>query len=180
MSELGDRLATQSHWLHLLCFHLAGRKIRTRVDCDDLVQETFARLLAGQVELPAETAGETRLRQVLARVARHVVLDLARSLRRLKRAGSEVRLTRSDWSQSGIGADDLRAGGPGPATRAGSLEEMERRLVAFERLPAEYRRVIGLRQFEELSAAETAQRMRRSESAIHSLYRRALDAWASG
>jgi RNA polymerase sigma-70 factor (ECF subfamily) len=178
VSELGDRLAAQSRWLHLLCWHLAGRKIRKRVDCDDLVQETFARLLAGNEELPAEAPGETRLRQLLARTARHVVLDLARSLRRQKRNAPEVRLTRSDWSQSGVGAEDVRVSGPGPATHAAEAEEMRRLLAAFEYLPAEYRRVIGLRQFEGLSAAETGRRMRRSEAAIHSLYRRALEAWS--
>ena len=36
--------------------------------------------------------------------------------------------------------------------------------------------MIGLRQFEGLSARATAQRMGRSETAVHSLYRRALAA----
>jgi RNA polymerase sigma-70 factor (ECF subfamily) len=177
LSETGDRLAAQSRWLQLLCFHLAGRKIRARVEGEDLVQETFARLLASGRELPAEEPGEVPLRQALARTARHVVLDLARSLRRRKRSAPEVPLTRSDWSRSGVGADDVLVRSAGPATRAGDAEELQRVLAAFAGLPAEYRRVIGLRQFEGLSAAETARRMRRSESAIHSLYRRALEAW---
>ena len=41
----------------------------------------------------------------------------------------------------------------------------------------DHRRVIGLRQFEGLSAAEVGQRLGRSESAVHSLYRRGLEAW---
>ena len=48
---------------------------------------------------------------------------------------------------------------------------------AFLELDPEHRRVIGARQFEGLSAAETARRMARSETAVHSLYRRALLAW---
>jgi len=40
--------------------------------------------------------------------------------------------------------------------------------------------VIGLRQFEGLSAAAAGRRMGRSEAAVHSLYRRALLAWEAG
>src|SRR5262249_28862442 len=141
VSDLGDRLAAQSRWLRLLCHHLAGRRIRARVDSEDLVQETFARLLAGARELPAPEPGEPRLRNLLAHNARHVVLDLARHLHRRKRDAAEVRLTRSDWSQTGAGGDRVPAPGPGPATHAGDADEMRRLLAAFERLPAEYRRV---------------------------------------
>jgi len=59
-----------------------------------------------------------------------------------------------------------------------AANEIEERLEQrFRALPAEYQRVIGLRQFEGLSAREAAQRMGRSETAVHSLYRRALLAW---
>ncbi len=50
-------------------------------------------------------------------------------------------------------------------------------LAAFGTLTPEHRRVLGLRRFEGLSAAETAARMGRSETAVHSLFRRALVAW---
>jgi DNA-directed RNA polymerase specialized sigma24 family protein len=49
--------------------------------------------------------------------------------------------------------------------------------ASFAELSGEHRRVLGLRQFAGLSARETGARMGRSESAIHSLYRRALEAW---
>jgi DNA-directed RNA polymerase specialized sigma24 family protein len=39
--------------------------------------------------------------------------------------------------------------------------------------------VIGLRQFEGLTAAQAGARMGRSEAAVHSLYRRALESWES-
>ena len=50
-------------------------------------------------------------------------------------------------------------------------------LDAYHALAPDHRRVLGLRQFEGLSAAETGARMGRSEAAVHSLYRRALVAW---
>lgn len=61
---------------------------------------------------------------------------------------------------------------------------MARRVVvdAARSVRLEPRRMLGLRRFEGLSAAETAARMGRSEAAVHSLFRRALGAWeaASG
>ena len=65
----------------------------------------------------------------------------------------------------------------GPATRV-RARELELRLEErYEALSAEHKRVIGLRQLEGLSAREAAERMGRSEIAVHSLYRRALQAW---
>ena len=48
---------------------------------------------------------------------------------------------------------------------------------AFESLSPAHRRVLGLRQFEGLSAREAAARTGSTEKAVHSLYRRALEAW---
>jgi DNA-directed RNA polymerase specialized sigma24 family protein len=68
----------------------------------------------------------------------------------------------------------------GPATRALAAEEALRVEQVFRALAPEHRRVLALRQFEGLSAAECALRMKKSESAVHSLYRRALLAWEAG
>ena len=68
--------------------------------------------------------------------------------------------------------------GAGPAWTRLEIDEVARELRArFDALPPEHRRVIGLRQFEGLSARDTARRMGRTEAAVHSLYRRALLAW---
>jgi RNA polymerase sigma-70 factor (ECF subfamily) len=169
----GDRLAAQTHWLRLLLLHLAGRQVRARVELDDLVQEVFLRALGA--DLPPD---EPALRRLLARLARHAVVDAVRALRARKRSAPEVRLTRSDWSRTGVAESEVRLRTAGPATRAARAEEHERLLQAFDRLAPEHRRVIGLRQFEGLAAAEAARRMGRSETAVHSLYRRALEAWS--
>jgi DNA-directed RNA polymerase specialized sigma24 family protein len=58
-------------------------------------------------------------------------------------------------------------------------DELARVLAAYGRLSPDHRRVLGLRQFEGLDARAAARRMGRSESALHSLYRRALGAWAA-
>ena len=174
----GERLAAQSEGLRLLVLHLTGRGLRARVEVDDLVQETLLRALALRDGLPAHEPGEAALRRLLAHIARHVVIDVARASRAAKRSGREVRLSQSDWSCTGLSASGLAGAGPGPFTRAAALDEQRALEAAFLRLLPEHRRVLGLRQFEGLDARSTAQRMGRSETAVHSLYRRALAAWA--
>ena len=179
--ELGERLVAQGCWLRLLLMHLAGRKLRQGVELEDLAQEVYVRAVAHQHLVPPEEPKDLPLRRLLARLARTTVIDAVRAVRAAKRGAGRtpVRLARSDWSHSGL-LENLVAGvQPGPATEAGQWDEQAKLLAAFERLPGDQRRVLGLRQFEGVSAAEAARRMGRSEDAIHALYRRALDGWGA-
>ncbi len=173
----GARLAALEPRLRLLCVHLAGPAVRARVPVEDLVQEVYLRAVAAPGGLPAAEPGERRLARWLTRIARHAVIDAARAIRAARRDGNVRPLARADWSRSGAGSSRFAAPAPGPATRAADAELGERTARAFAALTGEHRRVIGLRQLEGLSAAEAAQRMGRSEAAVHSLYRRALAAW---
>jgi len=173
----GSRLASQEPRLRLLLAHLAGRAVRSRVEIDDLVQEVWLRALDEPKGLPPSESGESRLWGFLRTLARNVVVDAARAIRARKRTGSVVRLERSAWSTGGPRESRIVQPGPGPATLAAGAEQHENLLQAFERLAPEHRRVIGLRQIEGLSARETAARMARTETAVNSLFRRALAAW---
>jgi len=173
----GARLASQASRLRLLLAHLAGRAVRSRVEIDDLVQEVWLRALDERMSLPPFEPGEARLWALLRTLARNVVVDAARAIRARKRTGRVVRLERSAWSAGGARESRIVQPGPGPATVAAGAEQQESLLRAFERLAPEHRRVIGLRQIEGLSARETAARMARTETAVHSLFRRALAAW---
>lgn len=167
----GARLAGQERRLRLLCAHLAGRAVRARIELDDLVQEVYLRALASPRGLPAPEPGELALWRLLAELARHAVIDAARALRALKRAGREEPLAHSAWSRVPA------APGPGPHTALATRETGRALAEAFLALAPEYRRVLGLRQFEGLTAEQAGLRMGRSASAVHSLYRRALAAW---
>lgn len=172
----GERLAAQERRLRLLLAHLAGRAVRARVELDDLVQEVFLRTLASARGLPEAEPGEGPLWRLLALLARQTVIDAARALRAARRDGREEHLAHSDWSRAGAGrAPAVRA--PGPHTVAAGRETSAALARAFLTLTSEHRRVLGLRQFEGLSAEEAGRRMGRSASAVHSLYRRALEAW---
>lgn len=176
-ARLAARLSAQAGWLRMLCAHLAGRRVRAHVELDDLVQETLLRAVASADGAPDASRGEPPLQAWLATLARHVVIDVVRSLRAARRDGQVVRLARADWSTTGLSMSRVASDTPGPATRVGADDEVARLMAAYDRLSAEHRRVIGLRHIQGLSARETARRMGRSESAVHSLYRRALAAW---
>jgi RNA polymerase sigma factor (sigma-70 family) len=173
----GERFLALAPRLRLALAHLSSPSIRARVELDDLVQEVFLRAWSARRELPPHEPGDACLYRLLVRIARNTVIDVARALRAHKRNARTVPLSRSDWSHAGVRESQVVHDAPGVSTQVAASEDWERLLNAFRALSPEHRRVIGLRQFESLSAAETAQRMKRSEAAVHSLYRRALDAW---
>lgn len=174
---LGRRLANQEGRLRLLLLHLSGRAVRSRVDAEDLVQEVFLRALAAPERIPGPSVSEGDLFRYLRTIARHTVIDVVRAARAQKRDGGEEPLVRSDWSRTSLGQSRLVDPAPGPLTRLAGGETAKQVARAFDRLSPEHRRVLGLRKFEGLSAAEAGERMARGEKAIHSLYRRALEAW---
>lgn len=170
-SDDGTRLGAHDRRLRLLALHLCGRALRARTEPDDIVQEVYLRALSAG-PLPPDDGDLWRL---LVRISRNTVVDIARAARAQKRAGREQRLARSDWTR--VSAAEPAAATAGPLTRVVAAEAQADLEAAFDRLEPEHRRVIGLRQFEGLSAREAAARMGRSETAVHSLYRRALAAW---
>lgn len=146
------------------------------MEVDDLVQEALLRAWQDKARWPAWEPGDGGLTRWLAVIVRHATIDAARASRAKKRDGREQHLERSDYSRGGD-LRDLPAETAGPSTRAGWREargELER---AFQRLSGEHRRVLALRQFEGRSAAETALVLGRSETAVHSSFRRALQSW---
>jgi RNA polymerase sigma-70 factor, ECF subfamily len=172
-SSTGQRLIAFEPRLRLLLTHLASPAVSARVTVDDFVQEVYLRALRTGA-LPEDG---TELFRYLAAIARHSVVDAVRAIRAKKRAAPELALVRSDWSAFGMKVDDLAAETMGPATRAQQAEATQQLHAAFASLDPDHRRVVGLRQLEGLSARETAIRMGRTETAVHSLYRRALMAW---
>lgn len=175
--DLGTRLGRQERRLRLLLSYLVSPALRARIELDDLVQEVYVRALTAD-ELPElGDEGDVELWRFLVRLARNATIDAARAMRAAKRDGRTARLGHGSWSVAGPRASQILSRTWGPATRA-RASELERALEdRFEALSPEHRRVIGLRQFEGLSARETAERMGRGEAAVHSLYRRALMAW---
>jgi RNA polymerase sigma-70 factor (ECF subfamily) len=166
--------AARMRWVALQC---AGRALLRRLEVDDLVQEAMLRAWQDRGHWPAYERGDGDLQRWLATLVRHATIDAARASRAKKRGGGDVRVVRGEFSRSGLDLGDLPAQTAGPATRAGGGETRRALEQAFLRLSGEHRRVLALRQFEGLSAAEAATRTGLSEVAVHSAFRRALQAW---
>ena len=156
--------------------HLAGRQLCRRVELDDIVQEVLLRVLATEAD-DWRRFDDDRLWRYVRSAARHTVIDLVRAMRRARRESLADTPPAGDWSRTQ--GFDPPAATRGVLTRVIGNEAHGAVDAAFARLSAEHRRVIGFRQFEGLSAEQTGHRMARSATAVHSLYRRALEAWAN-
>jgi len=170
--ELFARVAAR---LEVYVEHRLGRAMARRVEAQDVVQETLLRTLSA---LPGATlSGEGPFLALVCTIARNVIADIARAARRQRRGGgaAQLSLARSDWSTAGAALPPDSSAGP--YTRAALGEVRGRMLIAWRALSPEQRRVIALRQFEGLSARETAQRVGSSEQAVHAQFRRALSRW---
>jgi RNA polymerase sigma-70 factor (ECF subfamily) len=75
---------------------------------------------------------------------------------------------------AGPGEIQLATGSTGPDARAERREQAARLLAAIEELPEEHRRVIELRNFQELPYEQVALRMGRSYDAVKQLWSRAV------
>lgn len=168
-----ELLARQLDRLRIYVSHRLGPALARRVEPDDVVQEACARAWRELRDKPV--LGEQALYGLLVTVARHVIVDLARAARARKRDGG-AQLERSSWSR--CGAEELAAVTAGPFTRAARSEEQQRLFDALRRLSPQHQRILLLRQFEQRSAREAAERLGITEGAAHALFRRALGAWA--
>ena len=170
----GRLLEGYRSYLELLARIELGRRLRTKVDAGDLVQETFLeahrnfRLFRGRTE--AEFVGWLRgiLAARLADLVRHYLGTQGRDLRRER--GLEIDLDQSSRAfDRGLVALQ--------STPSQQVARRELRLffaAALASLPDEYREVIVLRHFEELSFADVAGRMNRTVDSVQKLWVRGL------
>jgi RNA polymerase sigma-70 factor, ECF subfamily len=138
-----------------------------REDAEDLTAEVFASAVAAIDQF----RGDCRIETWLIAIARRKLVDAAR------RRGRRPEVLEADLSVSPGDAPVSRwAECPGPDTPEAALERQEtvaavRRLVL--QLPEAQREALWLRCVDQLSLAETARVLRRSENAIKGLLRRA-------
>ncbi|MGE3817884.1 MAG: sigma-70 family RNA polymerase sigma factor [Isosphaeraceae bacterium] len=173
-SALGELLESHRHYLTLLVRLQVGSRLRVKVEVEDLVQEAFleAHHAASRFE------GET-LATFLAWLRRIVVTVLANQVRHYHGTQRrDLRLERSladdlDRSSRRIEGGLIAPGGT-PSEEASKVERALWLAEAVEGLPEDYRTVILLRNFEDLSFPEVAQRMGRSLDSVKNLWVRAL------
>jgi RNA polymerase sigma-70 factor, ECF subfamily len=143
-----------------------GRELRSRLESRDILQAALVKSLEHLHELKADNTGS--LRGWLARIADNEIRDRADYYQRQRRdAAREMPLD-----------DEV----PVPALTRSALsrvildEQAERLEAALESLSPPHREVVLLRKFEELSFADIARRLGKSEDACRMLLARAMTA----
>ena len=170
----GALLETYRNYLELLARIEIGRRLQTKVDAADLVQETFLEAHRNFHLFRGRSEGEfiNWLRGIMATriatIVRHYVGTKGRNVNRER--GLSVSL---DESSRAIdrGLVSLHSS-PSQKLERNELQIMFADTLA--KLPADYRDVIVLRHFEELSVADVAERMHRTVDSVQKLWVRGL------
>jgi RNA polymerase sigma-70 factor (ECF subfamily) len=171
---LGRLLERHRDYLSLLAHLQIGRAIRVKVGGSDVVQEAFLEAHRDFPDFRGETVGElvAWLRQILAR-------NLANQVRRYRGTRRrDVRMEQNLAADLDRSADRLAATLPGrgktPSQHAARAEAGVILAEALAQLPPDYREVLVLRNLEELTFPEVAERMGRSVDSVKKLWARGL------
>jgi RNA polymerase sigma-70 factor, ECF subfamily len=171
-SSLGELLTAYRGYLLLVAHREVNDELRAKFAPSDLVQETFVR--AQQAFANFRGDSDEQLRAWLHRI----LLNCHRTMRASfvqtgKRSlGSELRLDR-------IGAQDERcsplAGDDSSISGAMAADEEGQRVIQLlDRLSEDYRQVVWLRNWEQMSFDDIGRRLGRSTDAVRKLWYRAL------
>lgn len=134
------------------------RHFPTVRDVDDVVQESFVRLLDVRRLRPIQYT-----RALLFKVARHLAIDLVRR--------SNVSPVRAVSDLDGL---DVEGGGGSPADEASVREKIWLMAQAIDALPPRCRQVVVLRKVKMLSQRDVAERLGLSERTVESQLARGL------
>lgn len=138
-----------------LLFRVAHSVLRSRAEAEDVVQDAFVRVIEHRRSLPAVRD----MRVYLIRIAWNLAIDRRRR-------------KRPDQMDASF-AESLVAGDMPPDDALQEAQQIKAVLREVEKLPKGERYVLLLSALEELSTAEMAQVMGRSESAVRALLFRA-------
>ena len=148
--------------------------MRPRIDASDIVQQTLLEAWHGWQNFRGSTEAErvAWVRGILAHQLAHLARHFAGAKKR--DVSRELSLDAS-LAQSSQRLDQLLAvGGPSPSAAAVAAEQRLRLAEVLERLPEDYRKVILLRNLQDLPYEEIARRMDRGVGAVRMLWVRAL------
>jgi RNA polymerase sigma-70 factor (ECF subfamily) len=169
LEEFGD-------WLALLARVELDRRLRAKLDPEDLVQQVFLGAIRDRTAFRGRSRAEFAawLRGILA----HVVANEVRRYRGAQ--GRDMRLEKSIDDSLATSSGRLQialvADGTSPSNRMARDDEGIALARALRRLPAEYREVIILRGLEDLPHEEVATRLGKSSGAARMLWLRAVAA----
>jgi RNA polymerase sigma-70 factor (ECF subfamily) len=163
-------------WLRLLARNEIDSRFAGKFDASDAVQQTLMEAWKGWEQFRGDDEPQRRawLRQILAHQLAHLARHYAGTAKRDLARELSIEHT---LNQSAQRLDSLLpASDVSPSGLAVANEQRLQLAEVLERLPADYRLVILLRNIEEFSHEEIAERMQRSVGAVRMLWLRALAA----
>jgi RNA polymerase sigma-70 factor, ECF subfamily len=171
---LGQLLEMYRNYLALAARLQISRRLQSKVDAADLVQDTFLKAHRGFGQFRGTTQAEflAWLRQILAmnvaNLLRHYFGTQGRDVRLEQELADDMGRSSQAW---GMG---LVAEQSSPSQGAARREEAVLLADALGKLPPDYAEVIVLRHLEGLPFAEVARRMGRSVDSVEKLWVRGL------
>ncbi len=173
-AALGQLLERYRNYMGLLVRLQVGRRLRRKVDVEDLLQEVWLEIhrkivtFRGSCEREFLMWVRRMIGSILANQVRHFLGTKCRDLR-LERALVD------DLDQSSRALDrGLIAPQSTPSQQAVRREQAVILADALQGLPDDYREVIILRQLEGLSFPDVARRLGRTEDSVKNVWLRAL------
>jgi RNA polymerase sigma-70 factor (ECF subfamily) len=170
----GKLLEQYRRYLLLLVRVQIGRRLQSKVEAADLVQETFLEAYRTFAQFRGTTERQlvSWLREILAS---HLAMEVRRycgtrrrDVRLERRLAEEMEQSSRAW-QGGLVARQSS-----PSHQAARREQAVLLAEALDRLPEDYREVLILRHLEGLSFPGVARRLGRSVDSVEKLWARAL------
>ena len=165
LSLLFDRYRRR---LAVLIRYKLGAEQRSKLDADDLVQETLLRAYRDLPQFTYRSPGS--FMHWLSAIADHTIADAVRYARRVRRQGLEVRF-RSESNPEGPEPADTRT----PSRVLAQEERLQALLSKLDALPEHYREALLLAKIEGLTTEEISARLGKPRQAVSLLVFRALE-----
>ncbi|MBI5849452.1 MAG: hypothetical protein HZB39_00205 [Planctomycetes bacterium] len=154
---------------------MLGERLASRIEPDDVWQETLA--IAWRDREKLQWQGRPAFRRWLLEVARNRILDLA-DVEGAEKRGAMLRVTGlPSGSGSGVGLAPAFFATTTPSRVASDRELAARLQSALDEVPGEWRDVVRLRLFEDLSMAEAGACLGLGEEGARYRFRHGLEAY---
>lgn len=169
-----DQIEIHRNLVYLVAESQLDRRLRSKIDAEDVVQETLALAYAKINTLPSAD-DEILVKRWLLAILSNVVVDLRRKHYAKKRDPKLERSIQDSVEASRCAIEGwLIADQTSPSLAAARNEELEQLSEAIKSLPPEMREVVVRRHIKSESIAEIAREIGKSDAAVAGLLRRGL------
>ena len=159
-------------YLRLLARVSVGRRLQSKLDESDIVQEASLMVARDLHEFRGET--EQELTAWLRRALTNVIANTHRHYARDRRNVHFEQELQAELDQSSAGLAQLAGNESTPSRQAMRREHAVVLARALDQLPPHYKQVLMLREFEGLSLAEIADKLGGSRNSVQKLWARGI------